>query len=461
MIAKGGEIVTTPIYDFLKRYITLEETRFHMPGHKGNLPVVQEAVMATKLLNEISQYDITEISGADELYQSEGIIAQAEENTARLYGAKHTSFSAGGSTLCIQAMLRLAANQGETIIAARNVHASFVNTCALLDIMPFFVQPKFNDNFYVSGEIEAEAIENAIRECPQAKAVYITSPDYLGCISDVKAIAEVCHRYELPLVVDNAHGAHLKFMPKDIHPITLGADLCCDSAHKTLPVFTGGAYLHVSPNSNITKEQVKSAMGLFGSTSPSYLIMLSLDFNNLYLAAKAKEDFKLLESKVKQLETILQAKGFSSIGKQHDITKITLDAYSVGMTGDDLKRWLKQYYIEPEYAASRHVVLMVSPQNKEHDFEKLIEAISAIKPNPFIISPITDYQIPKQIQSIRTAVFSQKKCISVDKAEGRVAAEVKIKCPPGVPIILPGEIIDKHTQKIMKKSSIFTINVVE
>ncbi len=449
--------MTTPIYDFIRQYIDSDFSRLHMPGHKGLIPNTTEQM---NIFAEISQFDITEITNADELYDAEGIIAKSEENTAFLYDTKHTSFSAGGSTLCIQAMVRLVANEGDTIIVARNVHGAFINACALLNVTPYFVLPEFNDNFYVSGHVTPSSIEQAIGFNPSAKAVYITSPDYLGCISDVKGIADVCKKHNIPLVVDNAHGAHLKFLPDDIHPITLGATICWDSAHKTLPVFTGGAYIHVSKQSEISKEQVKSAMALFGSTSPSYLIMTSLDLNNLYLAKKAKADFKQLTDTVSKIETVARKKGFTPIGNNYDITKLTFDAYQVGMTGEELKQHFQRYQIEPEYTASRHVVLMLSPQNTKRDIDRMKNALGAIEPKPIITEEPTHAHIPKRVMSIRTALLNRKTVVHVDEANGKIAAEVKIKCPPGVPIVIPGEIIDEYTQKLLKKSSIFTINVV-
>lgn len=447
--------MNTPIFDFLIDYHNKNISRLHMPGHKGI------GIATDCSFQSLYRYDITEITGADELFDAEGIILQSEENTAKLYDTKHTSFSVGGSTLCIQAMLRLVANPGDTVIAARNVHSSFINTCALLDITPYFVLPKMNDSFFVSGAITPESIEAAIKECPNAKAVYITSPDYLGCISDVKSIAQICRQYNIPLVVDNAHGAHLKFMPQDIHPITLGATLCCDSAHKTLPVLTGGAYLHVSHNSNITKQQVKSAMALFGSTSPSYLIMASLDLNNRYLQEHAKQDFARLTQTVRKIEQIAREKGFTPITKRYDITKLTFDAYQVGLTGAELKQHFQKYSIEPEYSAERHIVLMLSPMNTKEDVDRMIQAIQAIEPKEKKTGERIVCAIPKQHMRIREAVFSDKVECPIDEAVGKIAAEVKIKCPPGVPIILPGEQIDQTTQKLLKKSSISSLYVVK
>lgn len=446
--------MTTPLYTFLKEYAASGIARLHMPGHKGNHPY--------EVLREMSRWDITEVSGADSLFEADGVLFQSEENTSALYGSAHTCFSAGGSTLCIQAMIALTCKPGDTIIAARNAHKAFINACTLLDVTPHWICPQYNDSFGVSGEVTDASVEEAIAACPQAKAVYVTSPDYLGCISDIAAIAGLCRAHGIPLLVDNAHGAHLKFLPRDCHPLTLGASLCCDSAHKTLPVFTGGAYLHTAKGAPYTREQVKSAMALFGSTSPSYLILLSLDLNNRYLAEQGRADFASLEQTVKGLCVAAQEKGFPPISAHFDPTKLTFDACRAGMTGEELADHFRAHGVECEYAARRHVVLMLSPQNTAEEIARVREAIAAISPSPSVSVPEDEpFSIPKTALRVREAAFAASEWISVDEACGRISAETKIKCPPGVPIVIAGERIDEHVQKLLKRSSIFGMNVVK
>lgn len=441
--------MNTPIYDFLKEYIASDFSRLHMPGHKGASTAPE--------LSAMFPFDITEIKGADSLFEAEDIIAESEENASSLYETKATCFSAGGSTLCIQTMISLVCKPKSKIIASRNAHKAFVNTCALLDLTPCFIKPCYNDSFGVSGEVSPESVEEAIKANPDASAVYITSPDYLGVISDVKAIAEICRAHNLPLLVDNAHGAHLKFTKEDLHPITMGATLCCDSPHKTLPVLTGGAYLHISPDCNITKEEAKARMALFGSTSPSYLIMLSLDLNNKYLAEKARMDFSILEDRVNALYSL----GLPKISSRNDITKLTIDCYKLGYDGGELAELLRKAKIECEYSAKRHVVLMLSPFNREIDFERIENFLKNLKRRAPIEEENLTVKIPKPALSIREAIFKNSVNVSVENALGRISAETKIKCPPGVPVIVAGEIIDEDAQKILKMSSISSINVIQ
>lgn len=231
--------MSTPICDFVNKYIASSPVRMHMPGHKG------------KAMLGFEPYDLTEIDGADDLMAPDGIIAQSEAEASRLFGAR-TFYSCGGSTLCIQVMLHLislyAAQCGKkpVVLAGRNAHKAFVNACALLDIGIEWLYPD-DEQSYIACNITAQQVsERLAGQNGRITAVYITSPDYLGNIQDIAAIARACHESGVLLSVDNAHGAYLKFMPTPAHPMDLGADICCDSAHKTLGVITGGAYLHIS-----------------------------------------------------------------------------------------------------------------------------------------------------------------------------------------------------------------------
>lgn len=445
--------MTTPIYDFVKAYAESNTVRGHMPGHKGN----RLYKTAGNEISAVFPYDITEIKGADELFEAEGIIAESEKNAAKLFGTYATFYSAGGSTLCIQSMLAVCAKQGDKIIAARNSHKALHSACILLGLSPVWVYPEFEDGSAVSGKITAESVKRLLAENPDAACVYITSPDYLGAVSDVKAIAEAAHSFGKPLIVDNAHGAHLAFLKENIHPIALGADLCCDSAHKTLPVLTGGAYVHTSSEKYAAK--VKEAMALFGSSSPSYLILQSLDLCNKYLA----EDFRSeLAQTVKRIEKL--KKDISGVVRvaESEPLKLTIYALPCGMTGRELADRLRESGIEPEYADETHVMLMFSPQNTESDFERVENALCnmimpriRIKPPTFTIEPLT------KAMEMRDAFFAETECVKTEDALGRICARTETICPPCVPAAACGEVFDENTIKILKMYSISEVNVVK
>ena len=239
--------------------------------------------------------------------------------------------------------------------------------------------------------------------------------------------------------------------------MTLGADICCDSPHKTLPVLTGGSYIH--SNLNITKSQIKEKMALFGSTSPSYLIMASLDICNTYLKTRAKKDFEVLEEKVANTEKLLKENGVTLLDRKTDITKITIDCQNFGYTDEKISGILRQNNIEPEYSGGGKIVLMSSPFNPDEDFEKIVSALKLpVKESV----PYPEFNsIPEKVCGIREARFSPAYFEDIEKVIGKTVAENKITCPPGIPIVVAGEKIGENEKKLLKNSGILSIKVVK
>ena len=273
--------MSAPLFDAVTAHAKKQKVSMHMPAHKGKFPA----------LGGIQKFDITEIPDTGSLFDGEGATALAEAEAQKLFGSAATFMSAGGCTLCIQAMFRAAAPHGGKVVCGRVVHRSAVNAMSLLGIEPVWVLPDPSAGELFSGRITAEGVRHALEKTPEAKAVYITSPDYFGVISDVKSIAAVAREFGVPLLVDCAHGAHLKFLEKDISPLALGATMSAESAHKTLPVLTGGAWLQIGDESFVP--EIRRAMALFGSTSPSYPIMISLDLARDWLENNADEFIRL------------------------------------------------------------------------------------------------------------------------------------------------------------------------
>jgi arginine decarboxylase len=435
---------------FIEDFISKGISRFFMPAHKGNISS-----------KKIIKYDITEIDGADYLFSATGIIRNSEILTAKLFGVKNTIYSTSGSTLCIQTMLSVLKRelQIEKIIAIRNVHISFVNACALCDITPIWIYPNYTDENFVGGVIDIEKLENMIIENQDAGAVYITSPDYLGNMAVIKKIAEICKRHNKILCVDNAHGAYLKFTQKDLHPMSLGADICCDSVHKTLLSLTGGAFLH--SNLNVDYLDLKKNMSIFGSTSPSYLTLASLDKCNDYLEKYAKKDFTNLEKKIKRVVDICRQRGISGIFNTGDFCKLTLDYSSIGYDSEEIRSYLQSKKIEPEYIGGSFVVFLISPFNKKKDFRRLENAIKLIEIKKAIKKETFDIQISNSSLNLRNAFLCEYETVDIDDAQGRFSAEVSIKCPPGVPIIIYGEEISQNLVKVLKNNGIFKIKVLK
>ena len=332
----------TPIVDFVRGYAQSGTSRLHMPGHKG------------QSLLGFEPLDLTEIRGADELYEPEGIIAQSEATATRLFGTQHTYYSTEGSSQCIRAMLCLAlqaaprTGKRPVLLAARNAHKALLYAAALLDFDIRWLWPAAeNAGALCSCPVTAGQLEQALeRLSGQGRTpfgVYVTSPDYLGGMQDIAALSKVCDAHGVPLLVDNAHGAYLNFLVGGSkHPMALGAAMCCDSGHKTLPVLTGGAYLHLGLKAPVQDETaVRNALALFGSTSPSYLILQSLDRCNRYLSEGYPLRLYSCCGQLTRLRRVLN-EAAAAVGSKLSLAvddpareplKLTLDAAALGLTG--------------------------------------------------------------------------------------------------------------------------------
>ena len=425
--------MNAPICDFVKRYVESGTHRFHMPGHKGIGTLGAESL------------DITEVSGADSLYEANGIIAESEANASALFGCP-TYYSTEGSSQCIRAMLYLvmlaAKKRGDTplILAGRNAHKTFLGAAALLDFDVEWLFPTDEDS-YLSCTVDAKTLENRLTsDQKKPTAVYLTSPDYLGTISDIRAIANVCHRHGILLCVDNAHGAYLKFLSPTRHPIDLGADACCDSAHKTLPVLTGGAYLHLAKDFQATKAEVKTALSIFGSTSPSYLILQSLDAANPYLAEDFRTDVTAFLPHVEELSARLASHGYTLVSGEP--LKITLQAKPYGYTGTELAEHLRRDGIECEFADPDFLVLMLSPTLGIDALHALEQSLISIPHRDAIASKPPRVPHPERQMRIRDAMLSPSEILPARDAVGRILAAATVSCPPAVPVVVSGEIID-------------------
>lgn len=417
--------MNTPVADFVQRYAKAGTARLHMPGHKGRCFLGCEP------------WDITEIHGADALYEAEGILAESEQNAAALFGSQRTCYSTEGSSQCIRAMLYLAvaASGSHTVVAARNVHRAFVSAAALLDLEIRWLWPEESRSL-CGCPISPAQLEETLHSLPEPPAaVYLTSPDYLGGMAQIPALAQVCHQHGTLLLVDNAHGAYLRFLQPSLHPLDLGADLCCDSAHKTLPVLTGGAYLHLSPTAPAQLAPLaKSALGLFGSTSPSYLTLASLDLCNRYLAEGYPQRLAEAVERLAELRERLTAAGWRV--EPSDPLRVTVAAPR-GVTGQELAGQLRRQGAECEYADRDFLVLMATPENTP---EELAHAAAALGQCPGEANPP---QLPlargERACSIRQAAFAPRETVDAAHSLGRVCGLPTVGCPPAIPIAVSGE----------------------
>ncbi len=437
-------MISTPIYDFVKKYANEENVRFHMPGHKGS------GVLGCE------KYDITEIHGADSLFEAEGIIAESEKNLSYIYNTRASFYSTEGSSLCIRAIVYLAMQYSDgkkKILAGRNAHKSFLSAIALCDAD---VDWLYGDNLY-SCNITAKDLEQAL-SADEYFAVYVTNPDYLGNMIHLQSLADVCHKHNIPLLVDNAHGAYLKFTGH--HPMDNGADMCCDSAHKTLACLTGAAYLHVSDTAiHPYEKDAKRALSLFASTSPSYLIMTSMDLANKTMSEDYEIKIRETSCKAAELKTNLSHLGFEFSGRED--LKIDIKPKAAGYTGTQLCALLEQGRIFPEFCDEDNLVLMFSPKNGAGDFEKILSFFSRLEKRPPICTLPPKPPVLKKQMSVRQAMFSKTKTVNVADAEGCVLASPCVSCPPAIPVAVCGEVVDKTAVECFEYYGINEILVVE
>lgn len=440
-----------PICEFVQNYCNSGTNRLHMPGHKGKAKLGFE------------QFDITEINGADVLYCPTGIIKESQDNASKLFNTEKTVYSVEGSSLSIRAicyLLRLYAQSlgvKPLVFATRNAHKSFAFASANSNLS---VKWLYSSNTLASCSITAKKVASAIDKSKvKPIAIYLTSPDYLGNIVDIKGISEVCKQRGVLLVVDNAHGAYLSFLKNNQHPINLGADICCDSAHKTLPALTGCGYLHFSKNApSFIKENAERAMNNYATTSPSYILMQSLDMLNLYLNDGYKTDIEKAVKQVKKLKISLVKLGFKLSGKEP--LKVCICTKTYGYLGVELAQILRENGFECEFADPDYVVLMFTPENVE-----CIENLNTLFKN-LAKKPTISVGCPKVIKGKKAikaskAIYMPTELVSLDNALGRVLGESAVGFPPCVPIATIGELVTEQVIECCKYYSIDSLRVIK
>lgn len=428
----------TPLRDAVEAYITEGRARFHMPGHKG----------------ADDPWDITEVAGCDSLYEASGPIRALEKELAEVYGSGASLLSAGGATLCIQAMLALC-GAGKKLVAGRGLHRSALNAMTLLGQEPVWVYPEYAGWFrgpYLAGDIAAALDANG-----DAAAVYITSPDYFGVMSDVSAIARVCKERGKLLLVDNAHGAHLKFTGWH-HPMDCGADFCADSLHKTLPAKTGGAALHLA--NGALEQEARRAMALFGSTSPAYPILLSCERALQWARECGAASFSRTAQRFDELKALAARRNFPLPPHCDDPAKLTVAYGRCGMDAEAFGAYLRGRGVEPEYVGGGVCVLMGNEWNGPRDYARLEGALAAFDPTGSAAPPPPPPRLEKAM-GLREAAFSTNVEIPTREAVGRIAARESSPCPPGIPVVMCGERVDGAMADYLIRRGVHSIHVVD
>ncbi len=442
--------VTTSIHDFIAGYLEKDAVSFHMPGHKGSH--LYRRFGYHEFLDRVMDFDITEISGADNLFQTEGIIKSVQDHYASLYGSKKSYLLVNGSSGGNIAAILASVKKGKRLIMARNCHKSVFNALTLGDIRPAYAYPEMIEEFGISGAVSPSEIEHLIVENPDAEAVMITSPNYYGVCSDIRTIAEIAHRHGIVLIVDEAHGAHLHFSD-NLPPsaIQSGADLVINSTHKTLASFTQSAALHY--NTDLVDQYIlEDKLQCIQSTSPSYLLMTSMDICADILEKHRQE---LMEEWIRNLsafyERISNIPGVKTMGKMKglDWTKINLSLGELGITGARLdKILLEEYSVYIELFTGDWIMAMTGIGNTRNDYERFANALEDIsrkvRESGLEIHK-TEHRAntltpPKQ--AVMFDIPTAKKRIKLTDSEGRICASSIIPYPPGIPLLCPGERIE-------------------
>ncbi len=433
----------TPLDDFLEEYVKENKTRFHMPGHKGRAFI------------GVEEYDITEVEGADVLYSAEGVIKESMETASQLFGTKKTLYTTEGSSLSIRAMVyllklyALSLGRKPKIAAFRNAHKTFITSCALTGTDIEWLYGKENKGITCCN-ISADEVKNYLDSAEELPVgLYVTSPDYLGNMADIKSLSAICEEKGIILAVDNAHGAYLNFLSENLHPIHLGAHICCDSAHKTLPVLTGGAYLHISRKApGIFAEKAEYALSLFASTSPSYLILRSLDKVNGLFSESYSEALADFIKKVESLKDNLVSKGYSFIGDEP--LKLTFDSKKYGYKGTELAEYLYTNNIVCEFSDEDYTVLMLTDSNTDEDLELLARVLEALTKKGALTEKPPEITPPERVISLSECIYLPTEKVKTENALGRICGSINISCPPAVPIVISGERIGEEQIKLLK-----------
>ena len=446
------------LYKKLEKYGQSDYYPFHMPGHKRN--------RSSSSGDFLFERDITEISGFDNLHHAEGILKEAQEYAAHIYGTKKCFFSVNGSTAALLAAVSAGVSRGGRILVARNCHKAVYHALYLRELQPVYIYPHEDQRLGINGGISAERVERYLEENPDVQAFLLTSPTYDGVVSDIKTIAEIVHRYKIPLIVDEAHGAHFHF--SEYFPVSaaeLGADIVIQSFHKTLPSMTQTAALHVCSD-RIDVEKIKRFMGIYQTSSPSYILMASMDACMDKLYKDGQQMFRQFTfnldrarqrlagcKKIKLITaSMLEGTGIWDF----DRSKLLFSTVGTSINGHQLHEMLRErYHIEMEMEAEKYVLGIAAVGDTEEGFDRLCTAIEEIDAQTELVEEekkvSNSHARMKQLMSISQAIDAQQRRYPLEDSIGKVSAEFAYLYPPGIPIIVPGELITGQFIRNMRR----------
>ncbi|WP_164670598.1 aminotransferase class I/II-fold pyridoxal phosphate-dependent enzyme [Virgibacillus doumboii] len=451
----------TPLFDALKQFSKNNPISFHVPGHKNGDVFPANG---REIYHSILPLDMTELSGLDDLHSPQGVIKEAQELAADFFGADYTHFLVGGSTAGNLAVILAVCSAGEKIIVQRNCHKSVFNGLELSGARPVFISPEFDgsvDRYTAPG---INTLKETLQLHPDAKAVVLTYPDYFGKTFAIREMIELVHEYNVPVLVDEAHGVHFlldKRFPQSA--LALGADAVVQSAHKMASAMTMGSYLHVR-SGIISNDRLSHYLQMVQSSSPSYPIMASLDLSRSFLADLTRVDMDKIMSSVLQVRKIMQSNDLWDLLPADDPLKLTLHVKH-GITGNELAHLMELEGVYPELASHNQVLLIhgLAPFEKMNHLQKAVTRVKEQlknKPNhaTIEIKKLFTDRIQELAKSYQEMQQQKTKQIPLNQSSGYVAAEAIIPYPPGIPYILKGErITNTHIsiiEQLMKQGAV-------
>lgn len=437
----------TPIYNMLMNYSGTHPLPFHMPGHVMGRGLAD-------LFTEIGSLDITEIPGSDCLHDPDGVIRMAQELAARAFGARTTHFSVNGSTVGIHAMIRAAVKPGGKILINRDAHRAAFNAIALLKAEPVFLMPEYDPTTRLTLGFREADLRSALSEHPDIEAILLTRPNYYGAAFHIRSMIGIARSVGIPFLVDEAHGAHFAF--SDLLPepaLRLGADACVQSLHKTLPAMTQTALVHEGPSSLLEPGRLFRCLSMLQTTSPSYVLMASMDIARDIMEREGAQLYEALYRRIQAFERELEDMGGvrrvvpEAPGLENDFSRIVLSFGPCGLTGFQAERILRESSgIVAEMADEDHVVLIATPFHSDADFENLLAGIrEAVRygegPQDDRLSVVKAPEgLPERAMNPGDAIDRPAEAVELARAVGRISASAVTPYPPGIPLIMPGEV---------------------
>lgn len=456
----------TPLIDALKTSISRPHAPFYTPGHKRGAGI--SPILTDLIGKDVFRADLTELAELDNLFTPESAILAAQELAAEAFGAEKTWFLVNGSTSGIEAAIIATCRMNDKIIMPRNVHSSVIAGSILSGAIPIFINPEYDENLDITHSITPENLTATLAKHPDAKAVLMVYPTYYGVCGDLKSIAQITHQYNIPLIVDEAHGAHFHFHPHlPISALTAGADLTIQSIHKTLGAMTQASMLHCQGN-RININKLNKALQLVQSTSPSFILLASLDaarhqmaVNGEILMSQTLQLAEIARIEISQIPSLsvleipqINKNGFFDLDK----TRLTVNIANLGLTGFDAEDMLNEMGVTSEFSSLRNLTFIISLGNNKSDIGELVTGLKKLTQIPQLTSQykICKYRNGAIIDHImcispREAFFADSEILPLEKTVNRICAENICPYPPGIPVLMPGELITKPAIEYLQK----------